>query len=93
MALPTWIDYDLFGDYHTIEMSFVFDNEWPPILHNFGARQKEMADAVGAYWSNMVRSGDPNVGEVGIKPIQLRSVTIILSLRRSAPEQQARHDR
>ena len=31
-------------DYHTIEMSFVFDNQWPPIIHNFGQREREMAE-------------------------------------------------
>jgi len=32
---PGWIDTDLLGDYHTIELDFVWDNAWPPVLHIF----------------------------------------------------------
>ena len=55
------------GDYHTIELSFVFDNQWPPVLHHFGTRQRLMADAVGMYWGNMAKFSDPNGGDYTVR--------------------------
>lgn len=67
MKIPTWVDYDIFGDYHSLEMPFVFNNEWPPVLHNFGQRQQQMADAFGAYWTNLARFADPNGGDTPLQ--------------------------
>lgn len=38
----------------------VFDNQWPPLIHNFDAREKTMSESFRLYWSNMARFGDPN---------------------------------
>jgi para-nitrobenzyl esterase len=59
---------DIFlGDYHSAELEFVFDNEWPPIIHIFTERDKIMADAFGSYWSRFVYNLDPNVGNTTSK--------------------------
>eukprot|EP00049_Salpingoeca_infusionum_P010555 m.182680 g.182680 ORF g.182680 m.182680 type:complete len:554 (+) comp14674_c0_seq3:190-1851(+) len=58
--MSNWIDYDLLGDYHTSELSFVFDNEWPPIVHTFGPKERRMSDVFTSYWTNMARFGAPN---------------------------------
>eukprot|EP00039_Didymoeca_costata_P027140 m.17513 g.17513 ORF g.17513 m.17513 type:complete len:559 (-) comp6041_c0_seq1:141-1817(-) len=63
-ALDTWVDYDAFGDYHTLEMDFVFDNEWPPIIHTFGPREKKLASDIGAFWTNLAHFNDANGGDV-----------------------------
>jgi carboxylesterase type B len=49
---------------HAIQfrLSFVFDNEWPPVIHDFGRREKEMAAGIGTYWTNLARFGDPSGG-------------------------------
>eukprot|EP00041_Stephanoeca_diplocostata_P014994 m.283728 g.283728 ORF g.283728 m.283728 type:complete len:574 (-) comp19883_c0_seq1:365-2086(-) len=64
MPLRDWEDYNLLGDYHTLEIPFVFDNEWPPVLHSFGRAEQELADGVGMYWTNLARFGDVNGGDV-----------------------------
>lgn len=58
--LPNWVDYDLLGNYHTSELSLVFDNEWPPIVHDFNKDEKALSASFRLYWSNMARFGDPN---------------------------------
>ena len=60
MKLPNWVDYDALGNYHTSELSFVFDNQWPPLLHTFGEKEKRLAATFGLYWTNMAKHGDPN---------------------------------
>jgi carboxylesterase type B len=58
--LPNWIDYDVLGNYHTSELSLVFDNEWPPIVHDFDKDEKALSASFRLYWSNMARFGSPN---------------------------------
>eukprot|EP00045_Choanoeca_perplexa_P016639 m.226724 g.226724 ORF g.226724 m.226724 type:complete len:556 (+) comp17315_c1_seq10:25-1692(+) len=60
MPLDNWIDYQILGNYHTSELSFVFDNEWPPILHEFNAKEKTMAASFQSYWTSMAKHGHPN---------------------------------
>merc|ERR1711934_1019053 len=58
--LPNWIDYDVLGNYHTSELALVFDNEWPPIVHDFDKDEKAISASFRLYWSNMARFGSPN---------------------------------
>ena len=81
-AVPTWIDWDFFGNYHSLEMPFVFDNEWPPLLHNFGSRQKEMAKSFGAFWTNLARFADVNGGESPLHWFVPRAIPHCAMLRR-----------
>eukprot|EP00055_Hartaetosiga_balthica_P006490 m.20346 g.20346 ORF g.20346 m.20346 type:complete len:548 (-) comp5243_c0_seq1:28-1671(-) len=60
MHLGNWIDYDILGNYHTSELSFVFDNQWPPLVHDFDEKEKRMADTFTLYWTNLAKFGDPN---------------------------------
>jgi para-nitrobenzyl esterase len=55
-----WIEDPFIGDYHSAELEFVFDNEWPPIVHIFSERDKFMADAFGTYWTNFAYFQNPN---------------------------------
>ena len=51
------------------------DNQWPPIVHNFGARERSMADAITAYWANMALAQNPNgdgASASGAFPVPLR---------------------
>jgi len=57
---PGWIDIDILGQYHSSEIEFVFDNPWPPIVHEFSANGRKLADAIGIYWDNLGRYGTPN---------------------------------
>ena len=60
MPLDNWIDYQALGNYHTSELSFVFDNQWPPILHDFNAKEKTLAASFQSYWASMAEHGHPN---------------------------------
>eukprot|EP00039_Didymoeca_costata_P023819 m.8434 g.8434 ORF g.8434 m.8434 type:complete len:558 (-) comp3891_c0_seq1:101-1774(-) len=63
-SLPTWVDYDVLGDYHTLELNFVFDVEFPPIAHPWGLKESYIADNMGIYWSNLAYYADANGGAV-----------------------------
>eukprot|EP00053_Salpingoeca_punica_P010022 m.90251 g.90251 ORF g.90251 m.90251 type:complete len:595 (+) comp15255_c0_seq2:47-1831(+) len=58
--LDNWVDYDEFGDYHTLELPFVFKNQYPPLLHAFGPGELKLSDTFTLYWSNLARYGNPN---------------------------------
>lgn len=60
MDLPNWVDWELLGNYHSSELAFVFDNQWPPIVHDFDDKEKTLAKSFTLYWTNMARFGDPN---------------------------------
>jgi para-nitrobenzyl esterase len=62
--LPTWPDYDLYGDYHTLELPFVFDHQWPVGVHIFTPEMHKLSDTFTLYWSNLARFGSPN-GDLG----------------------------
>jgi len=65
-AAPNWVDQWLLGDYHSSELEFVFNNPWPPLVHDFDPEDTEMAAALGAYWTNFAASGtSPNKGPAG----------------------------
>lgn len=55
-----FIEGALLGDYHASELVFVFDNQWPIILHDFSDKDKNMAASFGHYWTNMAIHGTPN---------------------------------
>ena len=49
-----WLDGLLLGgNYHTSENSFVFANEFPPILHAFTDEDRRMSALTGRRWSTM----------------------------------------
>ena len=58
-----WVEDRSLGVYHSSELEFVFDNQWPPLIHAFSARDAVMAATFGAYWANLLHHGDVNVGE------------------------------
>jgi carboxylesterase type B len=61
---------------------FAAPSAWPPILHKFSARDQLMADSFGAYWTNFVKSGNPNVPSTNqphwpvYEPTQLQSIAL-----------------
>jgi para-nitrobenzyl esterase len=58
-----WIEDKVLGDYHSAELEFVWDNQWPPIVHQFSQNDTTMSNTVDTYWSNFVFTLDPNSGE------------------------------
>jgi len=64
-----WIDAQTLGAYHTIELDFVWGNEWPPVLHTFGDAENRMVNATQSYWGNFATTGNPNNGNF---PTELR---------------------
>ena len=66
--MTNFIEYALFGpnllgDYHASELTFVFANQWPPLVHDFNANDTQMAATMGSFWSNFAVSGSPNTGK------------------------------
>jgi carboxylesterase type B len=59
-AFNARIDDFVLGDYHSAELEFVWDNQWPPVVHAFSENDQKMADTVDTYFSNMVWFGNPN---------------------------------
>jgi len=57
---PGWIDIDILGEYHSSEIEFVYDNPWPPVVHEFNSDGQAVADMMGYYWANMAESMNPN---------------------------------
>lgn len=55
-----WIEDPFLGDYHSAELCFVFDNEWPPLIHIFSEKDQQMADSFGTFWTNFAKFHDPN---------------------------------
>lgn len=55
-----WLDYKFFGDYHSFDLQFVFDNQFPPIVHKYSERDQILANTFGDFWSNFAWTGDPN---------------------------------
>jgi para-nitrobenzyl esterase len=52
-----WLDGELLGgNYHASELSFVWDNEFPPLLHAFTPADQQMATWIGSRWTNLARS-------------------------------------
>jgi len=52
-----WLDGRLLGgNYHSSDLSFTFDNQFPALLHHFTKKDKEMAQFFGSRWSNLARS-------------------------------------
>lgn len=58
--LDNWPDYVLLGDYHSIELPFVFDHQWPPVVHFFGPNEQKLSNTMTLYWTNMAKYGTPN---------------------------------
>lgn len=55
-----WIDGRLLGDYHSSELFFVWDNQWPAVVHHFDEKDTIMAETFNVYWTNMPKVGSPN---------------------------------
>lgn len=55
-------EYALLGNYHTSELYFVWGNQWPPLVHEFTADDWEMTNDIQGYWTNFMRSRNPNIG-------------------------------
>jgi len=55
-----FIEDPILGDYHSSEIEFVFDNAWPPEIHQFSPRDQAMSDIMGQYWTNFAKSLSPN---------------------------------
>jgi carboxylesterase type B len=51
---------DLLGDFHSSELQFVFDNQFPPLVFDFVDDDKTLAEAMGTWWTNMARWNSPN---------------------------------
>ena len=49
-----WVDYDMFGVYHSSELPLVFDNQWPAIIHGYLPADQAVADTFGYFWTNLV---------------------------------------
>lgn len=55
-----WIEDPFFGVYHSAELEYVWDNQWPPLVHIFSANDQTIADTFGTYWGNLVHFQTPN---------------------------------
>ena len=53
---PSWIDAGILGVYHSLELPFVFGNEWPIIVHGFSPEDRKVSQAIGTYWASFVRN-------------------------------------
>ena len=63
-----WIDGFLLGNYHASELSFVWANEWPPILHAFNPADVQMSGFITERWAALaanLSSPDPAVPPSG----------------------------
>jgi carboxylesterase type B len=60
-----FIEDPYLGVYHSAELVYVFDNEWPPLIHPFSKNDTEIASIFGYYWGNFVKYGNPNGGGDG----------------------------
>jgi para-nitrobenzyl esterase len=56
---PGWVDSDLFGEYHSAELEFVFGNPWPPLLHAFTERDWRVSTFIMDAWASLLRTGTP----------------------------------
>lgn len=57
---PKWIDVQLLGVYHMMEIGFMLNHPWPAFLHKFGDKERALANSLGTYWSNMAIHHNPN---------------------------------
>lgn len=60
--LSDFIEDHYLGVYHSSELEFVWDNEFPPIIHSFSKKDQYVADMMGSYWTNYAKSFSPNIG-------------------------------
>lgn len=51
---------DLFGAFHAAELAYVFDNLDKAPNRPFTEKDREIADKMAGYWTNFVKTGDPN---------------------------------
>jgi para-nitrobenzyl esterase len=56
------------GDYHAIELPFVFDNAKPTTRHVFTPKEQQLSDLITQYWTNFTAHADPNVGAPYVWP-------------------------
>ncbi len=60
--LSNFPEVSILGVYHAAELPYVFNNEWPPIVHTFDANDKVVANTMGSYWSTFVKTQRPGNG-------------------------------
>ena len=58
MPLENWATYRILGNYHSSELSLVFDNESPS--HRFNANETTLSASFQSYWTSMPKHGHPN---------------------------------
>merc|ERR1711881_612345 len=52
-----WVDGRLLGgNYHSSDLPFAFNNQFPRPMHVFSEKDKKMAEFFGSRWSNLARS-------------------------------------
>lgn len=51
---------DLFGAFHASELAYVFDNLDKAPHRPFTDEDREIADKMASYWTNFIKTGDPN---------------------------------
>jgi len=61
--------WDVGGDFHSSELNYVFNHNWPDGLEKWNATDQVMADTFGAYWSNLVFKKTPNGPEQPPTPL------------------------
>ena len=45
------------GDYHASDLSFWWDNQWPPIFHAFNENDKIISKQMTTFLTNMAKTG------------------------------------
>lgn len=74
--LDNWVDYVALGDYHSLELPFVFHHPWPPLVHAFGPNEVKLSNTFNTYWTNLAKFGNPNYqlnGEIFWPPYNVTS--------------------
>jgi carboxylesterase type B len=56
MPLDNWPKYEALGNYHSSELSLVFDNE----QNKFNEKEKTLSLSFQSYWTSMAKHGHPN---------------------------------
>ena len=48
----------------------MWENPWPPILHDFDAAGVNMSKAMSGWWTNFAGTLNPNVGNASVPSVQ-----------------------
>lgn len=77
--------YQLLGDFHTAELGFVFQNEWPLGITAFTPADLALSAAVQRMWATLAATGSPNAGGAGGTPWPVYSAATDTNLVLHAP--------